>query len=91
VGESFRSLVNVNVVRASYVVASGYVVADTLDKSQRISDVLTGRCNYCERLVKKHHRCFFVCSNAKTKVLQFADIKLLRLPSTLCYGKRLRQ
>ncbi|KAK3600301.1 hypothetical protein CHS0354_027145 [Potamilus streckersoni] len=32
VGESFRSLVHVNVVRFSYVVASGYVVADAVSK-----------------------------------------------------------
>jgi fission process protein 1 len=33
VGESFRSLVSVSVVRASYVVAFGYVFADCVDKS----------------------------------------------------------
>lgn len=33
VGESFRSLVSVSVVRASYVVAFGYVFADCIDKS----------------------------------------------------------
>ncbi|KAL1438891.1 hypothetical protein MTO96_047627 [Rhipicephalus appendiculatus] len=32
VGEAFRSLVHVNVVRLSYAVASAYVVADTTDK-----------------------------------------------------------
>lgn len=32
VGEAFRSLVHVNVVRLSYAVASAYVVADTADK-----------------------------------------------------------
>ncbi|KAH7957595.1 hypothetical protein HPB52_020733 [Rhipicephalus sanguineus] len=32
VGEAFRSLVHVNVVRLSYAVASVYVVADTTDK-----------------------------------------------------------
>lgn len=32
VGEAFRSLVHVNVVRLSYAVASVYVVADTADK-----------------------------------------------------------
>ncbi|KAL3856912.1 hypothetical protein ACJMK2_011618 [Sinanodonta woodiana] len=32
VGESFRSQVHVNVVRFSYVVASGYVVADAVSK-----------------------------------------------------------
>ena len=32
VGESFRPLVNVNWVRFSYVLASGYVIADSVDK-----------------------------------------------------------
>ncbi|KAH7985649.1 hypothetical protein HPB51_026783 [Rhipicephalus microplus] len=32
VGEAFRSLVHVNVVRLSYAVASAYVVVDTADK-----------------------------------------------------------
>lgn len=40
VGESFRALVHVNVVRASYVVAFGYVVADTADKVKKTSKFL---------------------------------------------------
>jgi len=35
VGESFRALIHVNWVRLSYVIASGYVVADTFDKSEK--------------------------------------------------------
>eukprot|EP01084_Bolivina_argentea_P105073 188085_1 len=35
VGESFRPLVHVNFVRFSYVVASGYVIADSIDKMYR--------------------------------------------------------
>ncbi len=35
VGEAFRSLVPVNVVRFSYVISTAYVCADTFDKSQR--------------------------------------------------------
>uniref|UniRef100_F1LC47 Mitochondrial fission process protein 1 n=1 Tax=Ascaris suum TaxID=6253 RepID=F1LC47_ASCSU len=35
VGESFRALVSVNLVRLSYVVAFGYVCADTVDKSRK--------------------------------------------------------
>uniref|UniRef100_A0A914DI22 Mitochondrial fission process protein 1 n=1 Tax=Acrobeloides nanus TaxID=290746 RepID=A0A914DI22_9BILA len=35
VGEAFRSMVHVNVVRFSYLVAFGYVCADTFDKSQK--------------------------------------------------------
>ncbi|KAI6192249.1 Mitochondrial 18 kDa protein [Aphelenchoides bicaudatus] len=33
IGEAFRALVPVNVVRLSYVIASGYVLADSLDKA----------------------------------------------------------
>ncbi|BFZ04701.1 hypothetical protein BsWGS_07740 [Bradybaena similaris] len=36
VGESFRVVVPVSVVRFSYVVASAYVVADSLDKGYRM-------------------------------------------------------
>ncbi|XP_047538643.1 mitochondrial fission process protein 1 [Vanessa atalanta] len=36
VGESFRSLVSVKVVRASYAVAFAYVLADTGDKSWKM-------------------------------------------------------
>ena len=35
VGESFRPLVHVNFVRFTYVIASGYVVADSMDKMYR--------------------------------------------------------
>ena len=35
VGESFRPLVNVNFVRFSYVIACGYVCADSIDKMYR--------------------------------------------------------
>lgn len=35
VGESFRNLVSKNVVRGSYVVATGYAVADTIDKTYK--------------------------------------------------------
>lgn len=37
VGEAFRSMVHVNVVRLSYVVASSYVVADAVHKGQEAS------------------------------------------------------
>ncbi|XP_063396983.1 mitochondrial fission process protein 1-like [Mytilus trossulus] len=37
VGEAFRSMVNVNLVRFTYVVASGYVVADAVHKGQEAS------------------------------------------------------
>jgi len=37
VGEAFRAIVPVSLVRLSYVVASGYVCADTLDKSHKVS------------------------------------------------------
>ncbi|KAK8788869.1 hypothetical protein V5799_021354 [Amblyomma americanum] len=36
VGEAFRSLVHVSVVRLSYAVASAYVVADTTDKVLKV-------------------------------------------------------
>ncbi len=39
VGESFRALVHVNVVRFSYVVASGYVVADSIHKGNQAAEV----------------------------------------------------
>ncbi|KAM7347860.1 mitochondrial fission process protein 1 [Cochliomyia hominivorax] len=35
IGESFRHLVSKNVVRGSYVVATGYAVADTIDKTSK--------------------------------------------------------
>jgi fission process protein 1 len=35
VGESFRSLIHVNLVRFSYLISSAYVVADTVDKSRK--------------------------------------------------------
>ncbi|TMW45325.1 hypothetical protein DOY81_009598 [Sarcophaga bullata] len=35
VGESFRHLVSSKVVAASYVVATGYAVADTIDKTRK--------------------------------------------------------
>ena len=35
VGESFRHLVSSKVVTASYVVATGYAVADTIDKTHK--------------------------------------------------------
>lgn len=39
VGEAFRSWVHVNVVRFSYVVSSGYVVADAFHKSEQMYKV----------------------------------------------------
>lgn len=33
IGEAFRALVPVNLVRLSYVIASGYVLADSMDKA----------------------------------------------------------
>lgn len=39
VGESFRALVHVNIVRLSYGVASAYVVADAVDKVKRADKV----------------------------------------------------
>ncbi|KAK3084429.1 hypothetical protein FSP39_013489, partial [Pinctada imbricata] len=38
VGEAFRAQVHVNLVRLSYVVASGYVVADAVHKGQEASE-----------------------------------------------------
>ncbi|GIX86705.1 mitochondrial fission process protein 1 [Caerostris darwini] len=40
VGESFRALVHVNAVRASYVVAFSYVLADTADKVKKRDKLL---------------------------------------------------
>jgi fission process protein 1 len=37
VGEAFRALINVRWVKLSYVVASGYVLADTQDKAVKAS------------------------------------------------------
>jgi len=37
VGEAFRSLIHVRWVRLSYGVASGYVLADTLDKAKKMA------------------------------------------------------
>lgn len=39
VGESFRALVHPNIVRASYAVAFGYVLADTADKVRKTNKV----------------------------------------------------
>ncbi|XP_002739074.1 mitochondrial fission process protein 1-like [Saccoglossus kowalevskii] len=39
VGESFRALVPVSLVRFSYLVASGYVVADSVDKGLKASRI----------------------------------------------------
>ncbi|XP_077996336.1 mitochondrial fission process protein 1-like [Glandiceps talaboti] len=39
VGESFRSLVPVSVVRFSYLVASGYVAADSVDKGWKANKI----------------------------------------------------
>ncbi|CEF62093.1 Mitochondrial fission process protein 1 [Strongyloides ratti] len=38
VGEAFRALVPVTIVRLSYLVAFGYVAADTMDKGSKISN-----------------------------------------------------
>ena len=38
VGEAFRALVHVNWVRASYGLASAYVLADTNDKAKRMAN-----------------------------------------------------
>ena len=43
VGESFRSLVHVNVVRFSYVLSTAYVCADAIhkgDQAYKVSEVL---------------------------------------------------
>uniref|UniRef100_A0A0N5C7J9 Mitochondrial fission process protein 1 n=1 Tax=Strongyloides papillosus TaxID=174720 RepID=A0A0N5C7J9_STREA len=37
VGEAFRALVHVNIVRLSYLVAFGYVAADTMDKGSKVA------------------------------------------------------
>lgn len=37
VGESFRALVPVSLVRLSYAIATGYVIADTADKSWKMT------------------------------------------------------
>ncbi|XP_064489222.1 mitochondrial fission process protein 1-like isoform X2 [Ornithodoros turicata] len=39
VGEAFRALIHVNLVRLSYGVASAYVVADTVDKVRKADRV----------------------------------------------------
>lgn len=39
VGESFRALVPVSLVRLSYAIATGYVIADTADKSWKMTKV----------------------------------------------------
>jgi hypothetical protein len=41
VGEAFRPSVHVNWVRLSYGIASAYVLADTLDKTLKMSKVCT--------------------------------------------------
>jgi len=41
VGEAFRPSVHVNWVRLSYGIASAYVLADTLDKTLKVSKVCT--------------------------------------------------
>ncbi|CAN7986681.1 unnamed protein product [Ixodes pacificus] len=54
-GEAFRSLVHVNVVRLTYAVASAYVLADTADKvvkADKVSYVLLFVFN-CDRLRKR--------------------------------------
>ena len=48
VGESFRAIVHVNVVRASYLVAFGYVFADTFDKVKKTNKVLKHFFLQCE-------------------------------------------
>uniref|UniRef100_A0A7E4UMY5 Mitochondrial fission process protein 1 n=1 Tax=Panagrellus redivivus TaxID=6233 RepID=A0A7E4UMY5_PANRE len=40
VGEAFRAIVPVSAVKLSYVVAVGYVLADTLDKSHKVSQAV---------------------------------------------------
>ncbi|XP_023242385.1 mitochondrial fission process protein 1-like [Centruroides sculpturatus] len=40
VGESFRALIHVRLVHASYVVASGYVLMDTLDKVKKVKKII---------------------------------------------------
>uniref|UniRef100_A0A0N4ZQU1 Mitochondrial fission process protein 1 n=1 Tax=Parastrongyloides trichosuri TaxID=131310 RepID=A0A0N4ZQU1_PARTI len=37
IGEAFRAMVPINLVRLSYMVAFGYVIADTMDKGSKIS------------------------------------------------------
>jgi fission process protein 1 len=48
-GEAFRPLIHVNWVRLSYGIASAYVLADTLDKTLKMSKVCTfiGNKNLC--------------------------------------------
>lgn len=41
VGEAFRPSINVNWVRLSYGIASAYVLADTVDKTLKMSKVCT--------------------------------------------------
>lgn len=45
VGESFRALVPVSFVRASYVVAGLYCLADTYDKTEKTSQVINSKIN----------------------------------------------
>lgn len=45
VGEAFRSLVHVNLVRLSYGVATSYVIADAIHKGVEANEVLTAENN----------------------------------------------
>ena len=54
VGEAFRSLVHVNVVRASYGVASDYVLADKYNKSIKMYRV--GKCAHTHTVVQWYRR-----------------------------------
>lgn len=44
IGESFRSLVPLNLVRLSYLIAGAYCVADTCDKTYKASQVSVKGC-----------------------------------------------
>lgn len=65
VGEAFRAQVHVRLVHASYLVASGYVVADALHKGQQALEVrpfLSLRSNYT--VISKWKSCFVSSSQA---------------------------
>ena len=47
VGEAFRSMIPVSLVRSTYIVALGYATADALDKSHKAHKVLYKVYNIC--------------------------------------------
>lgn len=48
VGEAFRSIVPLSVVRLSYVISIGYVIADAFDKSKKASKVCQYFSDICD-------------------------------------------